>query len=53
MADFCPLCGKECLEAECAWWFVTTYHFSGQEPFKSAQCAVSKIASELGNLAGR
>jgi hypothetical protein len=53
MADFCPLRGMACLGSDCAWWIVTTYRFPGQEPFKSEQCAVAKIANELDNLAGR
>lgn len=53
MADFCPLRGGKCLEAECAWWNVTTYRFPGQEPFKSEQCAISKISGELDSIASR
>ena len=49
----CPLSQKECITEKCSWWTSTTYHLGGGKQFKSEQCAVSKIASELGNLAGR
>jgi hypothetical protein len=53
MAEFCPLRGKECLEAECRWWIVTIQRLGGGREFKSEQCAISKIASAIDDIAGR
>jgi hypothetical protein len=52
MAGLCPLRGMTCVEEACEWW-TTTSVCVGKEYKKFSECAVTKIASGLDDLARR